>query len=352
MTMDESELQRFASKFVGIPIDDFSDEEEQFFDSIISEAIRYSITFGRNRNNLIAPVHGNYIRSWVYRKTRSILGSSDTEIKNKIAGILSGQECPNLESLGDIVRSDNGFFTPALPQAIKIKENNYLLVSGRPTIDFLRLGFRVRLNSVARFLICEDEERIRQAGIVLMAKSAYLGKETLRGTPLQYLEYCIHSFPSEKWISTIYDEAYLGNGFFSRMTPFNIELSEGEVTFWRTKLDYETKYQLQLITNQREKVAISIPVNQSKQVTLAIDSMLGKKRKATLYISESKITLELSYLPPPLDVRAFFALGGINRYSDGQSNLWEFDDEVKREVKDILSEIWVEIVEVNGDYFS
>lgn len=349
MTMDLSEIRRFASKFIGIPIDDFYDDEEQYLDSIVSEAVRYAITFNKNTENFLSPVHGNLIRNWVTRKTRSIIGGNDSEIKRRVTETISGSDAPNLELLGDIVRSPNGCFTPAISQAIKIKKSTYLLISGRPTMDFLRLGFRVNLNGVVRELISDDEQKINSMGISLIKKSDYLGNKIFKGSPREYLEFCVTSYPREKWVSTIFDESYLGNGIFSKVIPISIPVVGGTVTFWRTRLDFETMFKLQFMTNLNEKYSISILDDESKRIELAIDSILGKKRKAILYKTGSSLRLELNQLPPDPEVRWLFALGGIVIYSKGYSRLWKFNNEVEGAVRDLISNLWLDIVEVNGN---
>lgn len=304
---------------------------EEQTERLIAECIRVAY-HSLVRENETGTVHVQSLRSWVYRKTRALLPSLWLDGNDPFTKVLSEGPGASLEFLGDLVRLPGGHFTAGPSRAVRLSENDVVLISSKPTADFEASGISVESLGVARRgrLTHADCERLN---LPEQTPESYAGTYGL-ATPSEYLESFVKGRIeyATMWTGWGGWEAYLGNiptsyDLIWGEKPLECTLGIGRVSLWRSAPEVgQRQYRLRISTTDR---ILSLEVNpqDSRSLAVSLDSVAGRARRLLLVASGTTTELRLNFPPPANLYRWLVAAGARWRGGSGAYIAWSVDGE-------------------------
>ncbi len=345
--IEESEIKKFISRFIGISEDKLPRNEEQLIDSIASEGVRLSLFQSVENRNTLKPIHIMQVKNWAIRKTRSFLDYFNVNAVSKISEVIECEGKQNMVFLKDIVKLSHGYIIPSLTKYVKINSSHSLLISGFPTFSFVDIGLPVFVNGISRSIIPGTIEESQSQYIFELDINDYLEKNNFENEPEEFLEFLVANSESENWVYSQYDYGYLGYNksgeFMFGKNPIKVALGDRILTFWRTTFENNHTYRLKLETRSSRELSIPIPNTFYKRVCLAMDSISNIRRSAILSINQEEAKFTMDFSPPAAEMRLIYALGGIWKKEGNKSFSFTFSSSFLDEVKGILNGLWIEI---------
>lgn len=349
LTIEDTEVNRFISRFIGLSEDKLPNKEEQLIDSIASEGVRFSLFQLVDDGTELKPIHIAQVKNWAIRKTRSFLNYFGVDAVSKISEVIDSENRPNMTFLGDIVKLSQGYIIPSLPKFVKIDSVHSLLISGFPTYSLVEIGLPVYVNGISRSILTETFNETQRQYIFELNRDDYLDKTNFEKEPKEFLEFLISNIDREKWLPNEFESGYLGNTgsnqFIFGRNPIKVGLDEGIITFWKTELEHNYIYRLKLETKTSMEYSLTIPNLFFKRVCLAMDSFFANTRKAILNINKDEVKLTLDFVPPSAEMRLIYALGGVWKTEGHGKYSWIFSSRFLDEVRMIPNELWIKIEE-------
>lgn len=345
--IDETEVNKFISKFIGVSEDKLPIKEEQLIDSIASEGVRLSLFQSIDDRNDLKPIHIMQVKNWAIRKSRSLLNYFGVDAVSKISEVIDSEDRPNMTFVGDIIKLSNGYIVPSLPKYLKIDSEHSLLISGFPTYSFVEISLPIFVNGISRSIISETLSEKQKQNLFELDRNDFLDKTDFEKEPREFLKFLITNNEREKWVPNKYEKGYLGNigsyGFLFGSNPIKVSLDEGLLTFWKTEFEYNNIYRLKLDTKTSIEYSITIPNLSFKRVCLAMDNLFTNRRRAILSQNKEEVKLTLDFVPPAAEMRLIYALGGIWQTEGHGKYSWIFSSRFLDEVRLIPNELWIKI---------
>lgn len=273
-----------------------------FVETVVGECIRVAY------HNL-APysnegrVHVNALRSWTYRKTRSVLPGAWGDQDDAFSRTLSEGPGPSLEFLGDLVRLPGGYFTAGPSRGVRINATKVVVVSSWPTRVLTSKGIEVTVRGVSRQAHLTHEDAIR-VGLAEQSPGSYAG--TLGyGSPREFLGRYIEGRMAyaTPWSTANEWEAYTGNDltrydFVWGSHPSTWQAERGRVSLWRSSPEFGQRHYRLTIANGSDIVSIHVNPQDSKSIAMALDAVVGRPRKLFVERREETTLLKINFSPP------------------------------------------------------
>lgn len=349
MQLDMNNLNAFATRFTGIAQDGLSSSRTLLVDCLIAEAIRYAVHDPQLNPDDRSSVHILSVKNWVYRKLRGILPELSNIDRDDIERILRSEQGACLEFLGDILFLGEGRCAPSPTRAIKIADNKYLLISGKPSLCFLSLGLKVSTFGISRYIINTNDEIIKESKISLQSKESYTTSKIM-GSPEDFLLFCLKYGTKEQTNALAGTESYIGHisgqyGFSYGHSTTGISLRDYRIRiFRRVESTGRIEYWLRRDSSKGAEV-VSIPVESSKQALLAYDALSQKARIATIQRKDNNAIISINFPPPAFTIRWIYAMGGQWLGSKQGRIQWQIPTDALESTTSLFKSTWVQIRE-------
>ena len=310
------------------PVPPVSDEE---VDRLIAECIRvaYHNLAGENETGM---VHVRSLRSWVYRKTRAMLPNLWSDGNDPFTRVLSEGPGASLEFLGDLIRLPGGYFTAGPSRAVRLSENDVVLISSWPTAQLGLSGIIVESLGVTRRsrLTQADCERLNLPEQTPDSYAATYGLTT----PRDYLENFVKGRLeyASLWTGWGGWEGYLGNiptsyDLIWGQNPLECSLGIGRVSLWRSAPEIGQRMYRLRVSREDHVSSLEVSPQDSKALAVAIDAVAGRARRMLIASGGTASELRLNFPPPANLYRWLVAAGARWRGGAGAYIAWSVDTE-------------------------
>lgn len=345
---NEFDILKEISKFMGVPESNLPKKNDSLTDAIAAEAVRLSLFQFPESKSILTPIHVLQVKNWALRKSRSFLEYFGLNPKDKIDDIVDNDNGYDMAFLGDMIKLSRGYVVPAPSRFISIDSGQILLISGLPTLALAEKGLTVIINGISRTLNAVSSKEMNEYSIFELSRDDYLDKSEVEKEPKEFLEFLISKYDKGKWRQNNYETGYLGNmrryGFLWGSNPVEVKIEGRTLSFWKAQFDYNSIYRLKFKDRDKTEFAVTIPNKYWKRVCLAMDTLFGNKREATIDQKNEVVGLSLDFGPPASEMRQIYALGGLREDRRDGKVSWTFPSRFLDDVLQIAKDLWLKVV--------
>jgi len=341
-------LNAFALEFFGLPRESLPPDGSLLAQALVAEALRLAMYSKTTESNTWPTAHVLALRNWVVRKLRTVLLKEGAKPKEYLDQVLHETVGPSLENLGDFIPLSNGYYTAAPTRVVQVDSEDWLLVSGRPTKDFLAAGLRLLIHGTARWIIECPRDRVDSLAIPVQDRESYVGRAWNTGEPARFLYDCVDSGTSRAWIPEAGSQAYLGpikgrGGFQWGDAGVRAPTPRGTFSVWRSPREFERFDYFLKVDSGTFSRALLLPWPSAIRAMLALDGALNRPRQAQVQIGKAESILALDFHPPAPEMRWFHAMGGAFRGYAGRWFRWRFPPAATQQVASLLESMWLDV---------
>lgn len=347
---DEDPLLEFAEAFTKRPAARLPDSADRLRDTLIGEAIRYAIADKTEAASEEYPrVHISGLRHWVMHKLSAVLGnpSTDEDVDDWFRAVLTDRSGPTITFLGDIKELAEGYYAPAPTRAIMISDREAVLLSGRPTTQFIQQGWDIEFRGVTRIIRNVGQAELTQAGIPVQPREAYTGLDDEQLLSESDLHAYITTQPRDPWEADETWEVYTGQyGFQQDAEPLDVRIDDGtQLSFWRVPVEYGAdQYQLRIVEPDADGAdAVTIPRRYRKHITLLLEAIDGFPHCVQMNDTMDGTLVTCDFAPPRPQVRWLHAIGGEFRETPNYDLQWLIPDSAADSLTNVFEPLPVSI---------
>ncbi len=347
------DLEALASEFIGLPAERLPRERDLLARSLVAEALRLSIFSRVPDSNIWPRSHVLALRNWAIRKFRSIFARDGIKVEEYVGEVLSDSLGPSLENLGDFIPLPDGYYAPAPTRVLPIGSENWLLVSGRPSKDFLDAGFQLKIHGTTRWITDSSRDRFDSAGMPVQDRESYVGDIWSTAEPARFLYDCFDSGAPRLWIAEAGAEAYIGpvrgrRGFQWGTQAAKAATARFDVSVWKSPREFERFDFFLRFKSGSISRGVLLPRSLTTRALLAIDATIRRPREATIETGETTAILSLDFYPPASEMRWINAMGGVFHGFLGSRYQWRFPAAATGQVVDLLKTMWLDVKQMGA----
>jgi len=279
-------------------------------------------------------------------------------------------EGPNLEFLGDVLCLANGFYAPSPTRAIKLNDTDWYLISGRPTTDFVHMGFDIQVCGIGRVIRDARIQDLDDWGIPVEKLEEYLGLPYGIEEPNGIIDLLVRLEEIKNIIRKNDWEAYTGSrktmcvqgykGFVwvrDPSKPLTISCNGRTLAFWRSPIMCESHvvgfdYWLMIENenannsdpeNKQTIGVIKIPRKMWKWVCISFDNIAGNPRASYIEQFTDGYLLSFNFYPPASIWRLLF-LSHAEWYGHKDYRpTWKINEDAYPEMVRILNRVGLKV---------
>jgi hypothetical protein len=350
----ENPLREFASEFIGVDAAVLPENEDRLREVIIAEGMRIGLTEKVRDNDGEYPrAHVSGFRHWVVHKLAAVLGKPDDE-NNWFREILLDRQGPTMTFLGDILQLGEGYYARAPDRVVMSGPNEGVLISSRPSSDFLDHGFHIEFRGISRILPDIDATTLEKQGITVQPREQYISDGDLEHFDKAYLKDFIRCreardrAPNADWLGYT---GHHGYGFDWDEEPSYVTLDdETTLSMWKVPVEYGTdEYHLSVEGPTGDTELIKIPSRYQKHLCLQLDQLSGPGREAHFEAVDDDAVISCDFAPPRAQIRWLHAIGAEWLTPRNNRIQWQFPTAEIESVKDVFGKLPIAIVDnTNG----
>ncbi len=342
------DIEALASEFIGLPSERLPRERDLLAQSLVAEALRFGI-FSRAPDSSSWPrAHILALRNWVIRKFRSVFARVGLKVEEFVSEVLSDSLGPSLENLGDFISLPDGYYSPAPTRVLPIESDNWIVVSGRPSKEFLDAGFQLKIHGSTRWITDSSRDRFDSVGIPVQARESYVGDIWSIAEPTRFLYDCFDSGLARLWIAEAGSQAYVGRvggrrGFEWGSQAAKAATARGDFSVWKSPREFDRFDYLLRFDSKSVSRGVLLPRSLTTHALLAIDASIHQAREAAIETGDTMAILGLDFYPPAPQMRWIYAMGGVFHGFSGSRYQWRLPKAATGQVVEFLRAMWLEV---------